>query len=238
MISLAVYLLIRRLSDAGKKMLAMLCIFLPAAMFFKSSDREVLLLSLMFAFACTLFALYYIAFGKRRMKYAALIFTVLAVLIDVRTVYLCIIISVVLLVKKYRTEKSVKVISFLMIILSLTVFTILAVASNDNKDSNEVKKYFEDHYSENYDRPNNYTDEDSGTFHMSNGNAALLPDGFFKVTAVDLVTEWIPNIADTLLSFTFEDVFQGLCYVYIPLIAIYNHLIVSKVEKRKLSEDV
>jgi hypothetical protein len=235
LISLAMYLLIKRLSDSEKKILAMFCLTLLASMLFKSSDREVLSLALMFAFACTLFALYYFVFGKGHIKYFSLVFAALAVIIDVRTVYLCVIIAVVMLVKKYRSEKNIKVLSDLMIILSLTVFTVSAIVSNDNKNADEVRNYFEARYSENYDRPNNYTDEDTGTYHMSNGNATLLPDGFFKVTAIDLVTEWVTNLADALISFTYEDIFQGLCYIYIPVIAIYNHLTESEEDKRKES---
>lgn len=233
LISLALYLLIRRLLDTGKRTFVIFGMTLLAAKLFQSSDREVLSLTLMYAFACSFFALYCLAFGKGFIKHSSLMFAAIAVLIDVRSVYLCVIIAVVMITRKYIKEKTVNMLAGLMIVLTLTVFAVSAIASNDNKNPDEVKKYFEVRYSENYDRPDNYTDEETGTYHMSNGNSVLLPDGFFKVTVVDLVTEWVPNLADTLLSFTFEDIFQGLCYVYMPVIVIYNHLINPKEEKHK-----
>ncbi|MBQ5988039.1 MAG: hypothetical protein IJL67_00920 [Oscillospiraceae bacterium] len=239
LLSFAVHLLIRRLSDPGKKMCLMFCLTLSSAMFFKSSDRAVLSLALMFAFSCSLFAVYYLVLAEGKIRYLTLAFALLAVAADVRTVYLCVIIPAIMLVKKYRTEKSFKEISVLMLVASLVVFIFLAVLTNDNKNYDDVKQYFEDYYSEKYDQVDNYTDEDAGTYHMSNANSVLMPESFFKVTAINLVVEWIPNIADTILSFTFEDIFQGLCYIYIPLIAIYNHLTEPEEEKRKsASEEV
>ena len=238
LISYAVYLVIRRLANSGNKLFVMFCITLFAALLFKSSDREVLSLAFMFAFACFFFSLYFLAFGKERMKCLALAFAAFAVLIDVRTVYLCIIVPLIMLVKNIKTDKFNKVIAALMLAVSFTVFTCSVFLTNDNKNSDEVKQYFEDHYSENYDQEDDYKDEETGTYHMSNSGSTLMPEGFFKVTAIDLVTEWIPNIADTLIGFTFEDIFQGLCYIYIPVIAIYNHLVELNDKRKSVADEV
>ena len=235
LISFAVYLLVRRLNDSGKKIYVTFCLTLFAAMIFKSSDRDVLSLALMFAFACSLFVLYFLLLGKAKYRFLTPFFAGLAVAIDPRAVYFCVIISIVFLMKKIHKEKGTSVISVLILVVSFLAFIGSAVLTNDNKNSEVVKEYFEIHYNENYDQPDNYTDEDTGTYHMSNGNSTLMPEGFFNVTALDLVTEWIPNIADTVLSFTFEDIFQCLCYIYIPLIVIYNHLTESEEDKRKES---
>jgi len=238
LISLALYLMIKRLSDSGKKMLVIFAVDVPVALIFQNSDRQALSLALLFSLVCSLFTWYYLVFGKGYLRYMALIFAGISVLVDVRAIYFCVVIFLAILVKKRYTEKKDLMIAVITFALSLLIFIGSAIISNDNKNSEVVKKYFETHYSENYDRPDNYTDEEDGMYHLSNSNSLLLPDGFFKVTAVDLVTEWIPNIADTLISFTFEDIFQGLCYVYIPIIAIYYHLIVLDEEKRRLSEGV
>ncbi len=228
-----IYMFVKRLSDSGKKLFVFFVMDIPAALFFYCTCRPLLSLTMMYAILTFLFALYIVLYSKKQMIYLVPPLSVAAILIDVRIVYLFTLLSIYVLVKKVRFERIVKIISSITLILSLSVFTIFAIASNDNKNSDEVKKYFEDHYSENYDRGDNYLDEETGIYYMGNANSVLLPEGAFKVTCLDLVTEWIPNIADTLVSFTYEDIFQGLCYVYIPLIAIYNHLMMSEEEKRK-----
>ena len=191
---------------------------------------------MMYALATVFYAFYVMLYGKNKLIYIAPLLVTVAVLIDVRTVYLCLLIPLAVLLKKREIRKVEKVISSAIIALALIVFVFSEVVSNDNKNSDVVKKYFEDHYSENYDRGDNYVDENTGTVYLTNSNSVLLPEKAFKVTPIDLVTEWIPGIADTLISFLYEDIFQGLCYIYIPVILIYNHLTVPEEKKREIIE--
>lgn len=236
LLAFLLYRLIKSLTDLDKKMTIMFGIDIPLALFFNCTERPVLSLAMMVALVAVACALYVILYGKNKLIYFAPILVSAAVLIDVRTVYLCMFIPLVLFVKKPHMRRTEKVILGATIGLLLIVFTLLAIASDDNKNSDEVKNYFEVHYSENYDRPNNYTDEETGEYHMSNTRSTLLSEGFFKVTPIDLITEWIPRIADTLISFLYEDIFQGLCYIYIPVILIYNHLTVPEEKKREIIE--
>ena len=217
---------IKRVNHSNKKMAMMFAIDIPFALFFNCTERSVLSLAMMFALVFVFCAFYFILYSSDNLIYITPLMAAAAVLIDVRTIYLCLLIPLPLIAKKQN--KIEKVIAGVVIVLSLIAFAVSSIASNDNKNS--------DHYSENYDRGDNYKDDDTDTLYLTNSNSVLLPEKAFKVTPIDLITEWIPNIADTLINFLYEDIFQGLCYIYIPVILIYNHLTVPEEKKREIIE--
>lgn len=231
----AVYLLIKRINDLDKKMAIMFAVDIPVILIFQSSDRQVLSLAFLFALIAVAFSVYFLLYGNGMSKYFALILACIAVIIDVRLVYLCIIVSIVFLRNKHSTRK-VKNISGMIFLLTVTLTIASAVVTNDNKSSEDVKKYFEVHYSEEFKNEEVDTDDEIFNDNAFIGNNPTISEGFFKVTAFDLLTGWIPEVADTLISFLYEDIFQGLCYIYIPVILIYNHLTVPEEKKKGIIE--
>lgn len=235
LLSWAIYLLIKRIDDSDKKMTIMFAVDIPVILIFQSSDRQVLSLAFLLALTAVAFAVYFLLYGNGITKYFALVLACIAVIIDIRLSYLCIIVSIIFLVNKHSTQ-TVNAISGMIVLLSVILIVVSAIVTNDNKSSEEVKKYFEVHYADEFKNEEDDTEDDIFNDTALVGNNPTISEGFFKVTAFDLLTEWIPGIADTLISFLYEDIFQGLCYIYIPVILIYNHLTVPEEKKREIIE--
>ena len=216
-------------------MTIMFAVDIPVILIFQSSDRQVLSLAFLLALTAVAFAVYFLLYGNGITKYFALVLACIAVIIDIRLSYLCIIVSIIFLVNKHSTQ-TVNAISGMIVLLSVILIVVSAIVTNDNKSSEEVKKYFEVHYADEFKNEEDDTEDDIFNDTALVGNNPTISEGFFKVTAFDLLTEWIPGIADTLISFLYEDIFQGLCYIYIPVILIYNHLTVPEEKKREIIE--
>ena len=223
-LSFVVYLFIKRMPEFHHRLVAMFAIDVPLALLLNYADRQAMSLTLMLAIAVAGLSLYFLMYCERRLGYISPVLAALSVIIDARAVYLCLIFSIIIIVKKVSSQNKITLIVLITLISTLLSFSVLTVLSMDNKDAEVIREYFESRYGESYSAPDEYTDEETGEFHMSNGNSTLLPEGFFNVNCLQLITEWIPGSADTILSFAYEDIFQGLCYLYISLILVYNHL--------------
>lgn len=232
MLTSAAYMLIKKFKNTLNKVLVIFVIDIPVAMFFYCTERPELSITMMLALSIFLFAVYIILYSKGRYIYITSLLTVLAVLIDVRVIYLCVFIPVFIIKMKIRFERIALNSLFIIISASLVAFGSLTLLSFDNKKTDEVMSYYEQRYDVNYGASDIIDSSKSESYIASNMKEFILPESYFDVTCTDLVTEWIPDIADKILEFTFKDIFQRLCFIYIPLIILYNHLAYQKKQKQ------